>query len=282
MIREAVDRANLYFEHEMQADEAEPHRIAGGRAVVFSTRAPDKETANEDSAGVIPYGDDAAALVVADGMGGGRGGAQASSTALRALRAALDEAERHGWKLRNAILNGIEAAHGAVRALGIGAATTLTVVEVGDGCVRPYHVGDSMVIVVGQRGKLKLQTISHAPVALAVEAGVLDQAEAMYHEDRHLVTNMIGLPEMRIEVGPVIQLAARDTVLLASDGLFDNLHLDEIVTHIRTGKLTATAADLAAEARQRMNEPADDRPSKPDDLTFVLFRRTHRWQPLTK
>ena len=107
----------------------------------------------------------------------------------------------------------------------------------------------------------------------AVEAGLMNEAEALHHEDRHLVSNTIGAPDMRIEVGPVVRLAPRDTVLLASDGLTDNLRGAEIVEIVRKGPLREAAARLANTAQRRMNTERESRPSKPDDLTFLLFRR---------
>jgi len=169
-------------------------------------------------------------------------------------------------------MNGIERANEAVLELGVGAGTTLAAVEVQDGTVRPYHVGDSTILLVGQRGKLKLQTIAHSPVGFAVEAGVLDESEAMHHEDRHFVSNMLGVADMRIEVGSARRLARRDTLLVASDGLSDNLHKDEIVERIRTGPLAVVAERLVRDARRRMEAPIEGEPSKPDDLTFVAFR----------
>jgi serine/threonine protein phosphatase PrpC len=78
---------------------------------------------------------------------------------------------------------------------------------------------------------------------------------------------------MRVEVGPAVQLAARDTVLLASDGLFDNLYSDEIVAAIRTGPLVAAADRLVERVQARMKgADKSDKPCKPDDLTVVLFR----------
>jgi serine/threonine protein phosphatase PrpC len=175
--------------------------------------------------------------------------------------------------LRTAILNGLETANGRVQSVGIGTATTLAVVEVVDYTVRPYHVGDSMILVVGQRGKIKLQTTSHSPVGFAVEAGLLDEIEAMHHEDRHLVSNVIGSAEMTIEIGTSLRLAPRDTVLLASDGLFDNLFIQEIVDRIRKGPLDQAVERLATDSRRRMLQPEPGSPSKPDDLTIVALRR---------
>jgi serine/threonine protein phosphatase PrpC len=163
-----------------------------------------------------------------------------------------------------------------VSALGVGAATTLAAVEVQGDSVRPYHVGDSMILVMGQRQKIKLQTVSHSPVGFAVEAGVLDAAEAMHHEDRHLVSNVLGTPDMRIEVGSSLKLALRDTLLLSSDGLFDNLHTDEVVARLCKGPLASGVRRLTEDCVQRMTRPAEGEPSKPDDLSFVAFRRAPR------
>jgi serine/threonine protein phosphatase PrpC len=77
---------------------------------------------------------------------------------------------------------------------------------------------------------------------------------------------------MRIDVGLPIELARRDTLLLASDGLTDNLHTDEIVGTVRTGPLGQTTRRLAERALGRMVSGSQDEPSKPDDLTFVIFR----------
>ena len=103
---------------------------------------------------------------------------------------------------------------------------------------------------------------------------MLDEADALHHEDRHVVSNVVGCPTMRIEMGPFIKLRPRDTILLASDGLFDNLHMEEIVARIRTGDLGASVEQLARDATERMMNPDEKAPSKPDDLTIVAFRPT--------
>jgi serine/threonine protein phosphatase PrpC len=256
--------------------EPEVWSIAGGVAAVCSIRAPGKPTSNEDSVCLVPVGEGAALLAVADGVGGQRGGQRASGLALRCLAEAAVAAGAAGAGLRSAVLDGFERANQAVQALGFGAATTLAVAAVGEGGVRTYHVGDSSVLVVGQRGQVKLETVAHSPVGFAVEAGMIGVEEAMHHEERHVVSNVLGAPDMRIEVGSTLRLAARDTVLVASDGLLDNLHRAEIVARIRRGPLESAARCLADDARRRMLAPAVGEPSKPDDLSFVLFRPAGR------
>ncbi len=271
MILAKPDDAKLYFESDMES--AEAFSIGSGTAAVFTRRSPGKQTPNEDAAALIPFDADSCVLVVADGVGGVRGGEHASRLAVEALWSELAHAAQSGIALRTAILDAIEAANDAVVGLAVGAATTLSAVEIHSDSARPYHVGDSMVLVVGGHGRIKLQTISHSPVGFAVEAGVLDEAEAMLHEDRHLVSNVLGTPNMRIDVGSTLRLAQRDTVVLASDGLSDNLHSEEIIELARKGPIEKAVAQLAENARQRMDRTTESLPSKPDDLTLVIYRR---------
>ncbi|UCG34436.1 MAG: protein phosphatase 2C domain-containing protein [Phycisphaerales bacterium] len=222
---------------------------------------------------ILPCGPTAAVLAVADGAGGMPAGQHAAQLALGELVHAVQAATAAGEMLRAGILNGIERANQAVMDLGVGAATTLVAVEVQENSVRSYHVGDSLILVVGRRGKVRLQTIAHSPVGYAVESGLLDEAEALHHEDRHIVSNMVGSPDMRIEIGPLLRLRPHDTLLLATDGLTDNLHTQEIVGRIRTGPLARVLGDLMAACADRMCHPSEGAPSKPDDLACILFRR---------
>ena len=108
-------------------------------------------------------------------------------------------------------------------------------------------------------------------MGFAVDAGLLDEEAAIHHDDRHVVSNVIGSSEMKIEIGPPVELASRDTVLVASDGVFDNLHVGETVEYIRKGRLTDAADRLATYARSRMKGREQTKPSKPDDLTLIAI-----------
>lgn len=247
--------------------------VAGGHAVAYTAREPGKETGNEDSVAIIPYGPGAAVLVVADGAGGLPAGKRASLTAVATLAASLQTAMDKTLLLRTAILNGIEAANEAVRALANGSATTMTVITIEGRHARSYQIGDSEAMIVGQRGLMKLQTTAHSPTGFAVEAGFLDEREALHHEERHLVSNFLGTTDMRIDVGTMVELNPRDTVFVASDGLMDNVHVEEIVECIRKGPLVEAVGCATGLAEQRMRRAADGEPSKPDDLSLILFRK---------
>lgn len=249
--------------------------VGGGHAVAYTCRAPDKETENEDTAAVIPYGPGAAVLIVADGAGGLPAGKRASLMAVTTLVESLQVAMSETMLLRTAILNGIDAANLAVQGLGNGSATTLTLVTIEGLTVRAYQIGDSEAMVVGQRGRIRLQTTAHSPTGFAVEAGFLDQREALHHEERHLVSNFLGTADMRIDIGAEVKLQPRDTILVASDGLMDNVHVDEITERIRKGPLDAAMERIVTLANRRMSDASSSQPSKPDDLSLILFRKPY-------
>ncbi len=270
-ITKRLQQAKAWLQADME--QAEGFQIAEGCATAFTTRSPDKDTANEDSVAMIPLGSDTAVLVVADGVGGMPTGHEASGIAINEVIAAVEAAAQEDRPIRNAILNGIERANRRLLETTNGSATTLAVVEISGSVIRPYHVGDVVILVTGQRGHLKLQTVAHSPVGYAVEAGLLDEDDAVVHHQRHLVSNVVGLPDMRIEVGAALALAPRDTLCISSDGIPDNLYTDEIVESIRKGPLLYAANALADECGQRMLGDGEHVPAHADDRSFILYRR---------
>lgn len=252
-------------------DEPTVMPFANGELVLFTAPSPEPDRVNEDAVLALPLGDGCGVVALADGAGGMADGALAARTALAEVRRSIGEAADDGLSLRDGILHGIDRANEAVRLLR-GAGTTVVIVRISRRELRSYHVGDSRALVTGGRGRVKLLTMDHSPVGYAVESGILDSGDAIFHEDRHLVSNLLGSPDMRIEIGAPLRLAARDTLVIASDGLHDNLRTSEIVECVRKGRLADAADRLIQVSRDRMTGDDPDAPSKPDDVTFVLFR----------
>ena len=289
---EAFDRGQATVQMLNQEYGLELFPFAGGNAAAYAQRCPGKPTPNEDSLAAIAVAPNAGVLAIADGVGGERFGDRASRSVIESVIGSV----RHmppTYDARPAILNGIETANQQL--LQQGGASTLALVEVCGDTIRPYHVGDSMMMLIGQRGRVKWQTVPHSPVGYAIEAGILNERDAIHHKDRHLVSNIVGADNMRIEVGPRLKMAPRDTLLVASDGLFDNLHLSEIIDIVRKGPLVQAIDKLTSSVTRRMDaydrivpeedeETADlleddllhdeeEMPSKPDDTSILLFRR---------
>ncbi|MHC4994813.1 MAG: PP2C family protein-serine/threonine phosphatase [Planctomycetota bacterium] len=250
----------------------EIQRWGNGSTAVVSRASPRSGAVNEDAAAVAPCGPEAVALVVADGMGGERAGARAARLAVGSLVEALDPPPPDANMRRLAIMKGFELANERVLAMGVGAGTTLAVLEIDGRVARPYHAGDSLILIVGQRGKVRYQNVAHSPVGYALESGLIDEHEAIHHDERNVISNMVGSPDMSVEVGPPVALSPRDTAVVASDGVSDNLWVREIVESIRVGPLSRVCSTVDSLVQARMTDPDGGAPSKPDDMTFALFR----------
>jgi len=247
-------------------DLAEPQLVIlkAGQAMVFSRSHAGQSGANEDALGVFEDVSGRTCLAVADGVGGLPQGLEAATLAIGLLA----EASRSE---STPIENRIETANQKLLTQLPNAGTTVCVAEITDDALVSCHAGDSTALVVGQRGRIKLRTQSHSPVGIK-EANGLDEKEALFHPQRHLLNNMMGDRALWLEKQDALELASRDTVLLGTDGLWDNLFLSEIVEMIRVGELSESAEKLAEAVIQRMSHPVAGLPSKPDDISFILYR----------
>ncbi len=246
--------------------------LANGCCIIYSAKSPIKNTDNEDAAAIIPISDTQAVLVVADGLGGHTNGKEAASITVNEIARNTRNSIENNELVINGIMEGISIAHDRIMTEYNNAATTIAVVELEGQKVKTYHAGDSEIIVTGQRGKMKLRTAVHSPIGDALERGLIDENMAMFHSKRHLISNAVGLTDMNLQLGRPYYLARYDTLLLGSDGLFDNLFKKEIIGIIRHGNLANCAYRLVEKAKLRMYNRFPEQPHKPDDLSFILFR----------
>ena len=248
------------------------YKTKPGIILMYSNRALNKDTANEDALAIIPINESTLVLAIADGLGGMPAGEQASRMVIQRLVKSLATMEHKDTSVREVLLNSIEQANEEILEMKNGAASTLVVAEVSGTSLRTYHAGDSMIMLMGNRGVIKYSAIPHSPTGYALESGIINESEAMLHEERHLISNYIGSPDMRLEMGPSIRISPRDTLLLASDGISDNLYDNEIVELCRKGPILDCSRNLIAECNKFMTHLSTDRICHPDDLSFIMFR----------
>ncbi len=253
-------------------DEPEIISLEHGELACFSVRSPVKETPNEDALAIIPVDNETTILVVADGMGGMPAGEQASMVVVESIVYSLEGASSQS-QIREAIIDGIDAANKNIQELKSGSGSTVSVAEIYQNQLRTYHVGDSLILLTSSHGNIKYQSMSHSPIGYALECGVIDQHHAMIHRERNLISNYVGAPDMHIQIGPILELAAQDTLILSSDALSDNLYEQEISEFIRKGPLIDGVNEMITVCKQNMLEPLPDRLCHPDDLTFICFRQ---------
>jgi serine/threonine protein phosphatase PrpC len=251
----------------------ESYPFAGGAVCVFTTPSPVPGRRNEDSACVIPVGEERGLVVVADGMGGCPDGEQASKIAVETFELYLKDETGADGDLDEVILAAFREANRRIEKHAEGSGTTVVAAEIGPEFLRTYHCGDSRALVVGERGRIKLRTVDHSPVGHAVEQGILTPEQAMHHHQRHFVSNYMGSQAMKIEVSDPVRIQARDTLVMASDGLFDNLLDREVVEELTQRNIRRVTQRLVDLSRDRMRRgDRIGKASKPDDLTVLVFR----------
>ncbi len=243
-----------------------------GQLAFYSNSYPGYSESNGDSLGFLYLGEKKSVILLADGAGGTPGGNQASGFCLEIILNSIQSSHKEGRSLRECILDGIEKANSELLEKRNGACTTLCVLEIEGRVVRPYHIGDSTILVVGQKGKRKLKTIPHSPHGYAVESGLLDESDMPDTIHQVEVSNLLGTKEMRIEMGRSYRCLPRDTILISSDGITDNIGSEEIENIIRKGSLVNCSQTLADMARHNMDNPPANINPKPDDYSLILFR----------
>lgn len=190
---------------------------------------------NEDSYLIrpVPHG---VLVAVADGIGGGPGGLDASTLALRTLDQALTAAITDVGRLADAVAqaNRLVFQQGQKRKDLEGMGTTLTAgVVLGDRLFLA-HVGDSRAYRVTPHG-LEQLTDDHSMAAEMERFGTLSAKEVERHPQRHVLTRAIGpYNEVRIDVQDRAW-GQGERLLLCSDGLSNVLadaQIWEIVEHL--------------------------------------------------
>jgi PPM family protein phosphatase len=215
-------------------------------------------TRNEDS-----YLVDAPLYVVADGMGGHRGGDVASQLTVETLRDARPEWGAPGGELMEAVRSANRvvydrsAADRDLRGMG----TTVTALQIAGDAGRIVHVGDSRAYLL-RDGALQQLTQDHTLVQQMVDEGQLDAEDAERHPARHIMTRALGVePQVQIDE-LTLDLHTGDRLLLCSDGLSGMLTSDDIQALLgRDSDAQETAEALVALAVERGGE---------DNVTVVV------------
>ncbi len=175
-------------------------------------------------------------LVLADGMGGHRGGATASHMAVetigRVFQAAASEAEIRDPEglLSQALSDANTAVYQAglsdssLRGMGT---TVVALMRSAQGSAWVGHVGDSRAYRL--RGdELEMLTEDHSLVAELQRRGLINAEEALVHPRRNEVLRSIGVtPDVEPEVRSV-DIREGDRFMLCSDGLSGHVRDPEI------------------------------------------------------
>lgn len=211
-----------------------------------------KRSVNQDNYMLKEYAPGIFLAVVCDGMGGARGGFEASSTATETFVASMDSFVTDHITVQNTIECTDSQIHRALRHAALdsnkavfsraeseeelrGMGTTLVAALLIGSTLYTANVGDSRLYVV-HSGEIKQITHDHSYVQYLVDAGHLTPEEAKTAPNRNIITRAVGT-DSSVDADVFvteIDAAAGDTyILLCSDGLtnhIDEAQLTEILT----------------------------------------------------
>lgn len=169
-----------------------------------------------------PIGRGGHLFIVADGVGGNRGGARASQIAVSRVPAFYYNAVNGdpGRALRQAFDSVAHeiVAEGAANPDRANMSCTIVAAVVQGNQATIAHLGDARAYLL-RDGALRPLTRDHTWVQMQVEKGTLTEVEAENHPDRNVITRSLGNPSFPEADVTQIALQAGDRLLLCSDGL---------------------------------------------------------------
>lgn len=209
--------------------------------------------------------DAAMILVVADGMGGHAHGEVASQLTVDTLgRMFREEAQPLLADPSGFLLDAIYAAHDAINAHALAVdmpeapRTTCVACIVQEGAAIWAHVGDSRLYHFG-RDRFQMHTRDHSMVQDLIDRGIFSAEEAQQKAGRNFLYNAVGgsmLPD--IELSDATLLHEGDLLLLCSDGFWDSLAPEEMLTEFQAKPLQQAVHHLMDLAENRGGAHCDN------------------------
>ena len=220
--------------------------------------------------------------VLADGIGGHKGGEVAAELAVNHIMQSVAKAD--GKFSRHIIDQAVNEASSAIAAHSVtnenlkGMGATCAIVWVIDNKLHTAYVGDSRIYLM-RGGRIQQLTVDHSWVQEAIEKGILTPELAREHPNVHVIRRYLGSavppePDFRLnlfdgegahhaENNQGTELQPNDVILLCTDGLTDLVWNDEILEVVRT-------RPTLKEASRELVNLANERGGH-DNITVILI-----------
>lgn len=212
--------------------------------------------------------------IVADGMGGHKGGAIASKMAIDTL---IEFVRNAKGKPEHIIEEGIIASNEAVYNASVidgslhGMGTTMDVVTIKDEVIHIAHVGDSRVYYMNLDKQIEQLSKDHSYVQELLDAGAITEEEAYNHPNKNRITRAVGVDTsveidlINIKINKKLQLK----LLVCSDGLTNMLKDDEIQSIIYEDK------DTKSRCEEMMSKSLEN--GGTDNVSIILVEGEKGW-----
>ena len=217
-------------------------------------------------------------LIVADGMGGFRGGSEASQIVIKTLAKAYRRRKRSqslADTLTNAILethqNILKRSNKSDALAKMGSTVAAVILDEKDQKLTVANVGDTRVYLIRPKG-IEMISYDHSEVAELKRSGVLTDKEAQDYIRKNVLTMSLMASRPPETIKPFIAHAAFPAdavVLLCSDGLWGSVpdHL------IRLTALEFPPMKAAARLVEFANTSGG-----PDNIAVLIARRKGAWK----
>lgn len=194
-------------------------------------------------------------FVVADGMGGHRGGKEASHLAVKSVEQFYFSDD--GKSIPNLLEGAFQDANEKIFAYSVanpefrGMGTTCTAMVFQDSRAHIAHIGDSRAYHIAGEAITQL-TEDHSKVAEMLRRGILTPMEAKTHPERSMLYRALGVSGLaEVDVIENVQVHAGDSFLICTDGLVNHVPDDEIRAVVVAHKPQEACDALVAIANER-------------------------------
>ncbi len=220
---------------------------------------------NQDRAAVV-VSEEAALMLVFDGMGGHSDGARAAETGLQVVQDLFMNATQPIFDPQGFLYMALSQAHDEVVRLGqdvevdFRPRATCAICLIQEGGSFWAHIGDSRIYQI-RDGAVLTRSRDHSHVEVLIQEGAISEEEALDHPMRNFVECCIGgdaaVPDMSITNRK--SLAAGDVLLACSDGLWSGLSDDDVANIGEAGdnNLLENLKELSVQALT-VNSPHSD------------------------
>ena len=222
-------------------------------------------TDNQDRAAVV-VGEDAAIMLVFDGMGGHSDGARAAEVGMKVVQDLFTAAKLPIFDPQGFLYMALARAHDEVVKIGLDQAVDFRpratcaislIQEIGAWWA---HIGESRIYQM-RAGKLITRSRDHSHVEVLIQEGAITEEEALDHPMRNFVECCIGgdapVPDMTI--ARMKPLTPGDVLLACSDGLWSGI-TDAEMAVMATRKSDSLAENLKSLSMKALtvNAPYSD------------------------
>lgn len=212
-------------------------------------------------------------LLLADGMGGYKGGEVAADIFILKMTEAFNNASVPIEDIDTFFSNAFEHAHLSIIEIGnqqtppIQPRSTGVACLIQSGLAKWAHAGDSRVYLF-RDSQLFTRTRDHSIVEELIQKGDLKEEKRLTHPKLNRVTRCLGgmKKSIQVSVGDNTRLQADDYLLLCSDGLWGALTEDQITKLLNTKQTLINKLQEMSETAEKVAYP------KSDNISAIAFK----------